>query len=86
VADKFGGFSDGIGSPAREMFLITPHATNAVDPLPKAIRANTAGTLALRAVGSTADVSINVVAGEVIDVRAEFVRAAGTSAVVHGLA
>lgn len=86
MADKFKRAIDSVEAPARNMFLITPHATNEVNPVPKAIRANTAGTIALRAVGSAADVSITVAAGEVIPVRALFVRVTGTTATLHGFA
>lgn len=84
MADKFALNSDSVQSPARVMFEIVPHATNEVDPLPKAIRADAAGEVTLRAVGASADVTINMVAGEQISVRAQFVRSA--SMTLHGLA
>lgn len=87
MTDKFVGFSDTASDPAREMFLITPHATNAIVPVPKAIRADGAGTIALRAVGSAADVTVTMAAGEVLAVRAQFIRVTGTTvSVIHGLA
>lgn len=87
MVDRFSNFSDSVIAPARDMFLITPHATNEIDPLPKAIRADGAGVIVLRAVDSTNDVTINVVAGERIDVRAKYIRASGTTvSVIHGLA
>lgn len=86
MADQFQNKADELTSAARRMYLITPHATNEVDPLPKAIRADTAGTVALRSIDATADVTINMAAGEVLPVRAQFIRAAGTTATVHGLA
>jgi hypothetical protein len=87
MADPLSSLADSTMAPSRNMFLITPHATNEVDPVPKAIRADGAGTIALRAVGSAADVTINVAAGEVIPVRALFIRATGTTvSVIHGLA
>lgn len=87
MVDRFSSASDTAVSPAREMFLITPHATNEIDPLPKAIRADGAGVIVLQAVGSGSDVTINVVAGERIDVRAKYIRASGTTvSVIHGFA
>ncbi|WP_408585894.1 hypothetical protein [Novosphingobium sp.] len=87
MADPFSNMADSVQSPARQMFVITPHATNQVDPLPKAIRADGAGTITLQAADSVSDVTINVVAGEVVPVRARFVRASGTTvATIHGLA
>jgi hypothetical protein len=86
MADPYPSVFDSLVAPARQMFLITPHATNEVDPVPKAIRADGAGTIAFRAIGSTADVTVNVVAGEVIVVRPLYVRATGTTvSVIHGL-
>ncbi|NBW09746.1 MAG: hypothetical protein EBR82_17155 [Caulobacteraceae bacterium] len=86
MADPFQISSDSIIAPARKMFLITPHATNEIDPLPKAIRADGAGVIVLQAADSGADVTINVSAGEVIAVRARYIRASGTTvSVIHGL-
>lgn len=86
MADEFSTYSDEVSAPARKMFAITPHATDEVSPLPKAIRCDAPGTVALRAVGSSADVSITMAAGEQLAVRAKFIRAAGTTATLHGLA
>lgn len=86
MADKFEKFSDTVFSPAREMFAIVPHATNPVDPMPKAIRCDVGRTVALRAADSAADVSITMRAGEELHVRVLYVRAAGTTATLHGLA
>lgn len=84
MADPFENI-DHVDAPARRMFLITKHDTNPVDPIPKAIRANEGGTIALRAVGSGADVSITVAAGEIIPVRASHVRSTGTTVTnIHG--
>jgi len=86
MADGF-EFQDSVQSPARRVFLITPHDTTALDPLPKAIRADGAGAIVFRAVDSNADVTVNVVAGEVLDVRAKYIRATGTTVtVIHGFA
>lgn len=87
MADNFASNADSVSAPARQIFLITPHASNEVSPLPKAIRADSAGTVALRAVGSSADVTVTLAAGEVLAVRAQYVRATGTTvATLHGLA
>lgn len=87
MADKFNAMSDSPIAPARTMFVISPHATNEIDPLPKAIRADSAGTITLQAVESTTDVTINVVAGEVVPVRARFIRSSGTTVtLIHGMA
>lgn len=87
MADEFATHQDTVSAPARGMFVITPHATNEVSPLPKAIRANGAGDVVLRAADSGADVTVTMAAGEVLAVRAKYVRVTGTTvAVLHGLA
>lgn len=86
MADKFSSHSDSLSAPARQMFVITPHDSNQVLPLPKALRADTDGSVTLRAVDSAQDVTISVVAGDRLDVRARYVRAAGTTAILHGFA
>lgn len=60
MADKFASLASGLESPGRDMFLIAPHATNPVDPLPRAIRADGAGTITLRAVDSGVDVTVTM--------------------------
>lgn len=86
MADQFQNKADELTSAARRMYAITPHATNEIDPLPKAIRCDVGGTVALRAIDAAADVTITMSAGEVLPVRAQFIRATGTTATVHGLA
>jgi hypothetical protein len=80
-------FSDTTSSPARLVYLITPSASTPIEPLPKAIRAGTAGTITFRAVDSTVDVVMSVVTGEILPIRAQFIRVAGTTVTtIHGLA
>jgi len=86
MADEFGAQPDTANAPARKMFAITPHDTNELATTPKAIRCNVAGNVVLRALGSTADVTIAMAVGEVLPVRAQYVRATGTTATIHGLA
>lgn len=85
--DKYSTFSDTVSSPATKCFLITPHTTIAIVPVPKAVRFDTAGTVTFRAVDSEADVTMNVLAGETLDIRMQFIRAAGTTVTaIHALA
>jgi len=87
MADDFASYATGLESPASKMFLITPHASTEITPSPRAIRANGAGDVVLRAFGSAADVTVTMAAGEILPVRAQFIRASGTTvAVLHGLA
>lgn len=86
MADKFSNAQDSVIGPARRCFAITPHDTNQVDPLPKAIRAGGDGVITLRAVDSAADVAHPVRQGERLDVRVLYVRATGTTVSVIGYA
>lgn len=76
--------NDTVIAPARRMWLVVAHDTNAQPFLTKAIRANSAGTIVFKPVDSAIDVTLTVVAGEQIAVRTLFIRAAST-AVVHGI-
>ena len=78
--DAYDSFADTLTSPARAAFAITPSDTTPLDFLPKAILVGTTGTLVLKAIDSNADVTIGVVAGQILPLRAEFIRATGTSA------
>lgn len=64
--------------PARQAFAIAKHDTNAITPLPRAVRVDSAGTVVFRLVDSAADVTITAVAGEIIPGRVQYIRAAGT--------
>ncbi|HEY1124027.1 MAG TPA: hypothetical protein VGE65_00215 [Sphingobium sp.] len=87
MSDRFENVN-GLADPARMAFAITPHGTNEVDPLPKAIYVGTGGDLVGRAVGSSVDVTFkNLASGQILDVRLQYVRATGTTAAnILGLA
>lgn len=88
MADQFAGSNDTPQAPARQAFAVTPHATNEVSPLPKALFIGTGGNLVGRAVGSVSDVTFkNLQSGQILDVRLQYVRASGTTATdIVGLA
>jgi hypothetical protein len=86
MADIFPDSGDSLIAPARQCFAITPHDSNPVSPLPKAVRAVGAGVIKLRAVDSGSDVTHPVVDGERIDVRVLYVRATGTTVSLIGYA
>jgi hypothetical protein len=83
MPDFFAEHTPGLHSPGIEMFLITPSATP-LDPPTRAIRADAAGSVTLRAVNSATAVTVNMVAGEILPVRAAVVSAATMT--VHGIA
>jgi hypothetical protein len=79
--DFFASHAAAAVDPARNAFSITPHDTDELTMLPRAIYVGTGGTLVLRAVGAASDVVLrNLASGQVIDIRANFVRATGTTA------
>lgn len=79
--DGFGTYTDTTGTPSRAPYAITPHDSNELPLVPKAIYVGTGGNVTLRGVDGAADVVFkNVANGQVIDVRATHVRATGTTA------
>ena len=72
---------DEVSAPSRLQFAISPHDTNPISPIPKAIYIGTGGTITLRGVDSQNDVVLkNVANGQILDIRAQYVRATGTTA------
>lgn len=85
--DRLNRSGDSVSSPARAAFAVTPHNTEALPRLPKALMIGIGGTLTLRAVDAVSDVTVTVVAGQIVPIRASHVRATGTSAAqIVGLA
>lgn len=79
-------YNNTLSSPAREIFAITPNDTTPLAKQPKALKFNVGGTVVIRAVDSTADVTITVLAGEILPVIVSYVKATGTTATgIHGL-
>ncbi len=81
MADRHNREPDSVTSSSRRPFPITPHATAEIDPLPKAIYVGTGGDIVLRGVDSAVDVTFkSVPSGAILDVRAQYIRVAGTTA------
>lgn len=78
--DRFRNQASALSDPARAAFAIVPSDSQPLATLPKAIMAGSAGTVALRAVDSAADVTVTLAAGQILPLRALYVRAAGTTA------
>lgn len=73
--------SPGNTDPARTAFAIVPSDSQEIAILPRALYVGTGGDLTLQLVDATQDVTLrNVAAGQIIDVRARYVRATGTTA------
>jgi hypothetical protein len=81
MADQFEGFSDSVSGPATRAAAVVPHDVDALPEVPKALYVGTGGTVTLRGAGGGRDVEFkNVASGSYLLVRAQFVRATGTSA------
>lgn len=81
MTDYFSTNADQVSAPARRAVAVTPHDSNALSDIPKALYVGTAGNIAMRGVDGTSDQSWkNVPAGTVLPFRAQYVRATGTTA------
>lgn len=81
MADPFQHFGDTPSAPSRSVRAVTPHDSNPLPTLPKALYVGTGGHVALRCVDDMADVVFrNVPSGSIIRARASHVRATGTTA------
>lgn len=69
----------GPSDPARRCFVIMPDDEARLPVTPRALRAPSGGVIMLRAVDSDTDVAHPVLDGEVVCVRAAYVRATGTT-------
>lgn len=66
--------------PAKRLRAITPHDTNELAFVPKALFVGVGGTISLIAQEDTAAVSMTVLSGAIIPVRAKIVKTTGTTA------
>ncbi|AYJ86959.1 hypothetical protein D3Y57_14705 [Sphingomonas paeninsulae] len=79
--DQFQSSFDNITAASRAPFAILPHDTNELATIPKAIYVGTGGNITLRGVDGAADVVLkNVGNGQILDIRARYVRVTGTTA------
>ena len=67
-------------TPARLVFAIAPSDSAEIAPLPKALSIGGAGNIVIHAIDRGAPVTIAVTAGQLLPVRAQYVRATGTTA------
>lgn len=79
--DNFEPSVDSLVAPARNAFTIVPNDSAALPSLPKAIYVGSGGTIVLRPVDGAQDVTFfGVASGSILDIRAKFIRATGTTA------
>lgn len=83
MADKFSAHTDAPIQPARRGVAVTPHDSNQLTDVPKALfigGAGATGTLVCRGVDDTSDVTfVGLAAGSVLPFRAVLVKATGTT-------
>jgi hypothetical protein len=66
---------------ARNAITITPHATNAISPIPDYIYVGGTGDITCRLMGDSADVVFKAVpVGALLPIRAQYIRVTGTTA------
>lgn len=81
MPDKFKNIPDDPSAPSRNSYAVVPDDAAELPVLPKGIYVGGGGNVTLRAVDATADVTyINLPDASYINVRAQFVRATGTTA------
>ena len=77
---KNAGHAD-LDAPAERAFAISPHDTNELANVVRAVYVGTTGNITGRLVGDTADVAFNSVpAGALLPFRFQYIRSTGTTA------
>lgn len=80
MADHFQNLADAPDLQARRLVAITPHDTNDLAYVTKAVYIGTGGTISIIAADDTAAVSLTVQDGAVLPIRAKRIRETGTTA------
>jgi hypothetical protein len=81
MADNFASYADDADNPARKALAVTPHDSNALTDIPKALFVGTGGNITMRGVDGSADqVWKNVPSGAILPFRAQYIRSTGTTA------
>lgn len=81
MTDAFSRRADSAEAPSAHPFAVVPSNAAPLATIPKALYVGTGGTLVLRTTSGTADVTFkNLANGQILPVRAQFVRATGTTA------
>ena len=81
MADIFATLGDTTSAPSTKALGVTPHDTNPLTDIPKALYVGTAGNIIMRGVNGAADqLWKNVPAGAILPFRAQYIRATGTTA------
>ncbi|MCB2114965.1 MAG: hypothetical protein KDE00_01365 [Rhodobacteraceae bacterium] len=78
--DKFSDYPTTLVAPARDAQTVTPHNTNDLPVLPRAIYVGQTGDVSARLAGGQSVVFANVQGGTVLPVRAKGINQTGTTA------
>jgi hypothetical protein len=80
MSDPFQNIADAPSAPATRVVAVTPHDSNPLTDIPKALYVGTGGIVVLQGTSGGDATLANVADGSVLPVRAKFVRASGTTA------
>ncbi|MCK0127192.1 hypothetical protein [Erythrobacter sp. F6033] len=81
MSDEFDSLAQSSLTPSEHAFAVVPDDLTALQSVPKYLYVGTGGAVALRTMDASSDVTfINVPDGGYLYVRAQFVRASGTTA------
>jgi len=81
MTDQFSNNADQVSAPATRAVSVSPHDSDALTDIPKALFIGTGGNITMRGVKGAADqLWKNVPSGSVLPFRAQYVRATGTTA------
>lgn len=81
MTDAFSRQADSAEAPSSHPLAVVPSDAAPLAAIPKALYIGTGGTLVLRTASGAADVAFrNLASGQILPVRAQFVRATGTTA------
>ncbi|MGE0776195.1 MAG: hypothetical protein AB7G25_17725 [Sphingomonadaceae bacterium] len=81
MADNFSTLGDSPSAPSTYALAVTPHDSNALTDIPKALFVGTGGNIMMRGKNGTADqLWKNVPSGAILPFRAQYIRATGTTA------
>lgn len=80
MTDPFQNRADAPFAPATRVQAVTPHDTDPLTDIPKALYVGSGGTIVVQGTSGGDAAFANVADGSVLPVRARFVRATGTTA------
>lgn len=81
MTDPFSTRADSVSAPAQRARAVTPHDSNPLPDVPKALYVGSGGTITMRGSGDSTDsIWSNVPSGSIVPFRPSHVRATGTTA------